>query len=529
MLFCIPVAVVEVNDKKLKLTVYGKDGAVPDTFEIQKHGGHSSNMNALISPIKKILLINPPRVDGYPVERDERFEHKDSGAVYPPLSYLYVAAVLEAAGFIVKLIDASGFDIPFAKLAEEVDNFKPDLLFARIAFDCQEEDLKILEYAKARGVLTLTRNRIISEVPEIKRGVLARVHAFIEQDPDLVILEIVRAMNRNIESGLPDSFENVPGLSYLRCGEMVVTKPAKEADINSLPIGAYHLLGSLKPYGTQLLDRPFVSIYTSKGCLFGCSFCAYGKSGFRKRETPHIIRELEYLKDKFGLKSFLIFDDAFTLQREHAVSFCRELVKNKLNLTWSCCTRVDRIDGELLALMKDAGCREIAFGVESGSQKILDACHKGITTGQIKEAARICREAGIKFYCMIVLGLPGETEETIEETKALLEEIMPFYIQFCFAIPFPNTEIYSYFKGKGLLTSFDWAKYCPLNAAPICPTESMSMEALTLARNRLYRHFLFHPAFLWQHVKHSDLKHLLTGSLIFARKTFSLFAGKVLR
>lgn len=486
-------------------------------------------MNAPTPPIRKILLINPPRVGGYPVERDERFEHKDTGAVYPPLAYLYVAAILEAAGYEVKLIDASGFDLSYEQVVLELDAFKPDLVFARIAFDCQDEDLKILDYARSKNILTLTRNRIISMVPEIKRKVLARAHAFIDQDPDLVIGAVIAAINGNIAAGAADVFRDVPGVSYLLRGELTATPPAPEADIDSLPVGAYHLLGSLAPYGTQLLDRPFVSIYTSKGCPFGCTFCAYGRSPLRRRGIPHILMELEHLKTRYGLRSFLIFDDAFTLRREHAEVFCRELIARKMDLTWSCCTRVDKIDRDLLKLMKAAGCREIAFGVESGSQKIIDACAKGITVEQIKEAARLCREVGIKFYCMIVLGLPGEDRATMQETKALLKEIRPFYVQFCFAVPFPNTELYRYCKDKGLLGPAPWSEYCPLNATPVCRTENLTREELVGLRDELYKYFLFNPSILIQHLRPFDPLYMLRGLVILARKAYSLFSRKALR
>ena len=479
--------------------------------------------------IKKIMVINLPRVNGYTVERDERFEHKDVGAVFAPLSHVYVAAIMEKLNYDVKFIDASGFNISGKDVKKGIDAFNPDIIFARISFDCQNEDLSILEYARGKGVITITRNRIISEVEDIKKDVLKKVDIFLEQDPDLIIEEVLNVLSASIANKEDDVFKNIPGISYLKDDSIITNSKAKEKDINSLPLPAYHLLDSIEPYGTQFLPKPFVSIYTTKGCPYGCKFCAYRKTRFLKRDIKSIIKELKYMKEKFHLRSFLIFDDTFTMDRNHVVAFCEGLMSENLTFLWSCCTRVDKIDLELLKIMKGAGCVEIAFGVESGAQKILDNCDKRIKTEQIIKAAEFCRKAGIKFYCMIVLGLPGENTKTIEETRALLKEIMPFYVQFCFVVPFPNTELYSYYDSRNFLRTKDWSEYCPLNSEPLCRTEELSYEELKVYRKNLYKSFLLDPKFIFQHIRPFDWKYNLKGLSIFMSKITSLIIGKIIR
>jgi radical SAM superfamily enzyme YgiQ (UPF0313 family) len=389
--------------------------------------------------------------------------------------------------------------------------------------------LSILEYARKKGIITMTRNRIISEVKDLKKIVLEKVDIFLEQDPDLIIEEVLSALAKNIANKEKDILKNVPGISYLKGNKIITNPEAKEKNINSLPLPAYHLLGSIKPYGTQMLPKPFISIYTTKGCPYGCKFCAYSRSPFLKRSINHIIRELKYMKKKFNLQSFLIFDDTFTMDRKHVIEFCKNLMNENLIFSWSCCTRVDKIDLELLTIMKKAGCVDMAFGVESGSQKILDNCNKGIKVEQIIKAAELCRKVGIRFYCMIILGLPGEDDETIKETEILIKKIRPYYVQFCFAVPFPNTELYSYYNSRNLIRTKDWEEYCPLNPNPICRSENLSYEELKMYRKKLYKTFLLDLGFISNHIRPLDWRHNLKGLSIYANKIISLVRKKLLR
>lgn len=441
----------------------------------------------------KVMVINPPRVDGYPVVREERFEHKETDSVYPPLSHLYTAAYLEKHGFDVKVIDANGFDLTIEEVEDHLLNFKPKVVYARLGFDTHMKDLETLKMVKKHGMLAVTRNRIISEVPEIKRQLLGHgyIDIFINNDPEQVVLEICE----NVRDKKP--IDNIRGTTHYNSDtrEIKENEPIEKViNFDGLPSPAYHLLPSIEPYFSGvLLPKPFVMIQTSNGCPFACTFCAYNRAEYKARTPSKVAEELEYIKKNFGIKSFVVFDDMFTLYKDRAKDICNEIIKRNLDLKWTCCTRVNSVDDELIGLMKQAGCVEVAFGIESGSDEILRTVKKGINKSMIMQALDICKKHSMKFYCMIILGLPGDNEETFRETLEFVKQVAPFYTQFGFSVPFPNTENYNYYKEKSLLLTEDWTKYNTLQREPLVRTEALTPERLIEMKKTAYKETSLHP------------------------------------
>jgi len=460
----------------------------------------------------KILILNPPRVDNFPVVREERYEHKDVGSVYPPLSLLYTVAFLEKAEYKPILIDANGFDIPENEVYSEIDKIKPDVIITRCGFDTQKEDLKFLKYAKEKfNSITILRNKIIGDVDWLKKDLLLKnkfIDIFLNYEPDSIIVSLIK----HIEKFGKDNLENVDGISFIKDNELITTKPAKIIEnLDELPFPAYHLLKDLSVYHTGVLNPPFATVITSRGCPFGCSFCAYARMGFRVRSPENIVQELKWLKSEFKIKSFLFFDDLVGLKKEHFENVCKLMIEANLNLKWSACTRANLLTDEMVKLMKKAGCIEIPIGIESGSEKILKLLNKGITLDDIRRAAKILHKNKMLFYGMVIIGLPGETKETIKETLKFIKEIDPFYTQFCFATPFPNTEIYKYYKERNLLLTEDWSKYTPISNYPVIRTEELTAEDLINLRNYVYRKLVLRPLYLLKKIKIFDWRWNIEG------------------
>jgi len=457
----------------------------------------------------KILLINPPRVDGYPVVREERFEHKDIGSIYPPLSLLHTAALLEKEGYEVGLIDANGFNFDLAKVEEEINDFKPDLVIARCAFDTQKDDLQVLKLAKKAGAVTVLRNQIVSRVPKIREQLLLEnrfVDVFLNQEPESLVIKLAKTL----EEG--ESLKRVPGISF-RQGTKIDTNPDMEKliDVNQLPLPAYHLLPSLKVYYSGTYGPPFVTVLGSRGCPFNCSFCTYSRTGYRKRDPEKIVEELVWLTKRWGISEFYFWDEVVTLDDERMIEICRLINKNNLKLRWTAALRADGVSYPLLKAMREAGCDEIAIGIESGSEKVLRKTGKGISLNQVRGVAQLCHQLKIKFYAMFVLGLPGETRETVAESIKFAKELKSFYTQFCFATPFPNTRIYQYYKRNGLLLTEDWSHYFPLNEKPVIRTKALTAQELMVLRNQAYRAMLFDWRYLINQVSLTDWKYNWRG------------------
>ena len=328
----------------------------------------------------KILLINPPRVDGFPVVREERFEHKDIGSVYPPLSILYTAAILEKnTNYEIKVLDANGFDLSLNQVRNVMEKFLPDFVYTRCGFDTQKEDLKVLTLAKTFGAITALRSKIIADVPSLRDEMCKNenVDLFINSEPEAVIGKLAQeilknkiklAENKKSLVLSPESDEaknnmdfliNVPGISFYNKNKIVTTLPAKEiSDIDSLPYPAYHLLSSLKPYHTGVMNSPFVLVQTTRGCPFMCTFCSFGKTKCRERSVESVIAELKYLKDKLKIKSFLFFDDTISIKKGRVEELAQKMIEEKLDtLKWVCCTRANLITYEMLKVMKKAGMK----------------------------------------------------------------------------------------------------------------------------------------------------------------------------
>jgi len=448
------------------------------------------------------MIIVPPRVGGVPVVRTERFEHRDLGAIYPPINCLYLAALLEKEGHEVSLIEANAFDLTLDYIKKETERIKPDVVFARTGFDTQEEDIKVLEIAKEHGAHTLLRCKIIAEVPHIRDALLEKpfIDIFINEEPESIVPGLLKKISHS------GSWKDAPGISFREKGKIITTPPGNRLTApDDMPFPAYHLLPNIKPYHTGIMMRPpFTTVISSRGCPFSCTFCSYGNAKYRTRSPENVVAELEWLVDRYGIKRFIFFDEMIFLHDGRIDEICKLMLEKGLKLRWTLNSRVKPLNLETLKLMKKAGCFEICFGIESGSNKILENIEKGITTDDVKEAARLCRKADLDIYAMMLIGSPGETEETINESIKLIQQIDPFYTQFSFVVPAPNAPGFDYYRNNNLLLTEKWSDYCPIEEKPIIRTEALSPEDLIRLRSKCYRETQLNVAHFFRKVKKID-------------------------
>ena len=188
-------------------------------------------------------------------------------------------------------------------------------------------------------------------------------------------------------------------------------------------------------------------ILLSRGCPYNCRFCSaftiWGSRKPRSRTNDNIIEEIIHLKTQYNQKQFIFWDDLFTINRNKVVDLCNKIIQKKLNIKWICLARMDTIDKELILLMKKAGCVELQFGVESGSDRILDYIGKGLTINQIIEKAKIIRESNIRWLIFLIIGVPNETEQEIYKTIKFIEILKPYGVNLSMFSPYPGTELYT--------------------------------------------------------------------------------------
>jgi len=278
-----------------------------------------------------------------------------------------------------------------------------------------------------------------------------------------------------------------------------------------------------KPAPTYYLNLPAYHVITSRGCPFDCPFCSNNVHGrtWRLRSPENVVAEVEYLIRKKDAKEIIFFDDLFTFDKERLKQICKLIIKKGLHtrISWSCVTRIDCVDECLLKIMKEAGCWLVSYGVESGSQRILDLLHKRITLKKVEQIIEMTKRAGLRSRCYFMIGIPTETEEEIIQTINFAINLNPDYAKFNIFMPYPGTAFFEKMKDK--IKSFDWGNYKTLSGftdseLPFLP-EGITDKRLKKLQKMAFKRFYFRPSYLLKRISSissfTEMKNLLDGAL----------------
>ena len=353
--------------------------------------------------MKKICLVYP---ECYEVER---FGNKRKEL--PPFGVMYLAGALEKENYDVKIIATSNDNNSFDFSDFDIVGFS---ISSSLAYPLIKETRKNSIF-KANSLI-IAGGIHASLYP---REVICELNCDIVSigEGEKTIVEIAKASSL-------DDFAKIKGIYYKKDNSIYVTEKRNDInDLDTLAFPARHLLPKEDIVMKRLADTslPIAHVLFSRGCPYHCNFCANQNHNIRYRGKENIKEELELLIKDYGIKGFCVFDDNFLVNKEKAMEIIREI--GKLDLKWSTLARVDNVDLELLRELKNSGCIRIKYGVESGSQKMLDLMKKNITVDEIKKAFKLTKEVGIDTKALIMHGFPGEDFNTTKETIALLEEL----------------------------------------------------------------------------------------------------------
>ena len=297
------------------------------------------------------------------------------------------------------------------------------------------------------------------------------------------------------------NFEIISGLNYIKDGKIFQNAPAFVEDIDKLPITDWSLV-DLKSYPRSYLARkhPYAPILTSRGCPYPCTFCSIPSiSGrkFRPRSPEKVVEEMKRLYE-LGVKEVMFWDDNFTLVRPRAMKICELLIKENMNLIWSCPqgVRIDLIDDEILAKMKQSGCYYVSLGIESGSNRVLQDMKKKITVEKIREKVPLIKKAGINSWGFFILGYPTETKEDILATINLSREIGLSRVSYHIYQPVPGTEAFDTFVTDKNI-QWDKIKF----SESIFPPKGMTANDLKNAQKKAFLKFYLRPNVLFKFIK----------------------------
>ena len=234
----------------------------------------------------------------------------------------------------------------------------------------------------------------------------------------------------------------------------------------------------------------------SRGCPGNCAFCLATKmSGrrSRKRSPKNVVEEMEWLRDELGADAYTFHDPTFTFDEKWVFELCDEINSKKINLPWDCTTRVDYVSKPILAKMKQAKCQIVGLGVESHSQKVLNAMRKGTTTAQNEQAVKMAKEVGLPFGLFLIIGYPGETVETLKESLDFIRRAEPDDVYISFASPYPHTEFYEVVKQNGWKLSADWSHFD--NITPVFENPSLPAKTMIETRRKVFNQF-YSPSYI---------------------------------
>ncbi len=371
--------------------------------------------------------------------------------LFPPLSLAWCAAIAEKAGHTALIVDARTLRLSMEETLERLEKFQPDVIGFMMTTYMFRETLSWIGFLKEH-----------LRVPVVVGGYNLRVYPRESVVPPEIDFGVVNHAYYTLPGLLSElegnrRFENVPGLVYKEKGEIKVTPHPQKIVFDDFPNPARHLLPNHLYAEFPTERKNFTLMVTSLGCPMRCTFCEAGRTEYNPRSSSIVVNEMQECHDQHGIREIDIFDYEFPMIRDRTMAICRELQERKLDLTWACRSRVDSVDGELLDEMKKAGCRRIYYGIESGNQSILDQVEKGITLEQIERTIALTKEVGIKPLGFFLVGVPGETEETIKETVNFAKKLDLDYVQFSKLTAKPLTGLWKKMREE---SGYDyWKEY----------------------------------------------------------------------
>ena len=373
----------------------------------------------------------------------------------PPLGVAYIAAVLEERGDEVRIIDFSPYEsnVDWRRiLRTEMRFFHPTLVGISALSSMFNDALKIAHFIRS-----IEKNTSIVMGGPHASALPAEVLA--HPEVDIVVRgegeETIQDLVSAIEYGV--KLERVRGISFLNDGK-IFHSPDRPfiKNLDNLPFPARHLL-QMDKYDMTIAGKRATIIMSSRGCPFNCIYCFKGVFGntYRERSAKNIIAEIEAVIEDYGIKAFLFHDDTFTVNKKRVLDFCNLVKEKGLDINWRCTTRVNTVTLDLLKRMKEAGCHNVSFGVESGDARILKLIKKNITLPQVRNAFKWAKTAGLSTTAYFMIGLPWDTSETVLRTIEFAKELDADATQFALTTPFPGTELWRLAEEEGMMKLSD--------------------------------------------------------------------------
>lgn len=476
----------------------------------------------------KIYLLNPPFVENFVrCGRWQGAAARSGGLDYP--KWLAYATGLLETKYTVKLVDAPASKLNTAEVIDDVKQFRPDLIVVETNFSSLGNDISVTQKLKeACGATTVMVGPPTAQFTDkILKNDGVDILALYEYD--FTLLDVAGAL----EQGQP--LKDIRGISYKE-GEQITHSPNREYttsdDLDQLPFvsSVYKEHLNIRDYYLSQTLYPEVQIFTGRGCPFHCTFCSWPENlmgrKYRSRTAANIVDEFEYIcRELPEIREVFIEDDTFTINKSLVLDVCRKIKERNLDITWSCNARAT-LDYATMKEMKGAGCRLLIVGYESGNDEILKTIRKGVDTQQMRAFTRDAKRAKLMIHADFIIGLPGETKETAEQTLRFIKDIKPNILQVAVATPIPGTKFYEWAKENGYLLVDDLEESIDQNGYQKCILSypDFIKDDIEHYVNRALKEYYLSPSFvpvalsnvLRKHGLH-ELKIMLMSAKVFLK------------
>ncbi|MCO5182756.1 MAG: radical SAM protein [Anaerolineae bacterium] len=465
-----------------------------------------------------IVLVNPPTPDGgLWIRTQHRVGRRTrENMVWPQVSLAQMAAMLHPQ-YKVAVIDANAERMNWPDFTKKLEELEPKYYLTQVTAPTLENDMYGVFLAKARGITTMAFGTHVTPIPRETMKPYPSLDYILLGEPDLTLRDLLDHLEGKIDQRPPNiekifadhdpdyrvaiqedggiDMGAIKGIVWRYKGDIIVnfTRPFIK-NLSDMPLPMHHLL-PLDKYRMPLIKGPFTFIVTSRGCPAGCTYCIKHVSYqyTTRLRTPEDIMEELWLLKKLGMNNIHMYADLFTVNRDQVMGLCELMIKENINIRWTCNSRVDYVDEELLQMMAKAGNWLISWGIESGNEQVLRHARKGAYPDKALRALTWAREAGIKNWGYFIIGLPTETEETIKETIAFSKTLPLDIALFHVAAPYPGTPFFFEVVENGWFRSGTRWEQVDMDQGTVLDYPGLSAERLLYWQKRAFREWAMRP------------------------------------
>lgn len=443
----------------------------------------------------KILLIRYHDEDN--INSREIKNVVDNMGIWPPLGLLYLGTILKEHGYEVEILDVIERGLDSAGAREMILASGADLVGITATTPAIRGVIEAAHVAKKSGAKVVVGGTHLEIFPDETLS-FAEVDFAVQGDGEIPLLRLAEALS----TSKPD-FSNIPGLVYKENGAIYKNGVYVETDLDSISFPDWSLV-DIRSYSRADALTPLATMILGRGCPYSCGFCYRGVNGTktRFRDPISVVDEMEYLSNNWGVREIIFCNDTLTIRRSHIMAICEEILRRNMKILWQGATRVDAVDPEMLKVMKRAGCKQLKFGIESGSKEILELMQKRITKEQARNAFRWCKKEKIRIGAYFIIGYAKENECTIQETIDFAKKLDPDFVMFYAGIPLPGTSFHKLAVEEKKIDPDYWRNYVLGKRKDKIPYLIPDMEKLIQCA---FRKFYGRPSFLIRKMLNLDI------------------------